>query len=88
MGPKPFPKAQIDRKDNDGNYEPGNCRWTTNAINCQNRSNNKLTMAKAKEIREKYKLGNTSHKKLSIIYGISHQNIGRIINNEKWKETT
>lgn len=37
MGSRPFPEAQLDRENNDGNYEPGNCRWVTAKVNANNR---------------------------------------------------
>jgi hypothetical protein len=39
MGPAPFPKATVERKDVDGNYEPSNCLWITKAEQQNNRSN-------------------------------------------------
>ena len=40
MGAKPSPQHSLDRIDNDGNYEPTNCRWTTNRVQFRNKSNN------------------------------------------------
>lgn len=41
MGEPPTPKHQIDRKNNNGHYEPSNCHWTTCRQNNNNRRSNK-----------------------------------------------
>lgn len=42
VGPRPSKSHTLDRINNDGNYEPGNVRWSTMKEQCRNRRSNCL----------------------------------------------
>ena len=86
MGKRPFPKAQIDRRDNDNGYFKENCRWVTRTENMRNRSNIKLSIGKAREIRYKHKTGKFTQKKLSEEYSVTQKLISYILNYKTWRE--
>lgn len=76
----------IDRINSSGNYEPSNCRWTTYTENNRNRSNVRLTMEKAMDIRARYSAGGIFQRELAEKYGVSVTSIGNICSGRKWRE--
>ncbi|MDE1138152.1 MAG: hypothetical protein PW999_00565 [Paraburkholderia tropica] len=42
MGPRPTNSHSLEREDNNGNYEPGNCRWATAIEQSRNTRRNRM----------------------------------------------
>ena len=84
MGERPFLKAQLDRINNDGNYEPQNCRWTTRKVNIRNGRATKLNSKEATVIKLLYSTGKFSYREIGKVFGVGKWAVGDIVRGESW----
>ena len=73
MGERPSKEYSLDRINNKGNYEPSNCRWTSNLIQSNNRSEFNLIY----EYKGKFKTLKEWSKVLNIKYTTLYMRITR-----------
>lgn len=51
MGPRPSPRHSLDRKNNDRDYKPSNCRWATVIEQQRNRSDTKFIRVNGRRVK-------------------------------------
>ena len=84
MGEKPSASHSIDRINNDGNYKPSNCKWSTRAEQVRNRRCSKINAKIAEQIRTRFANGERN-KDLAKEFGLHVTMVSYIVHKRYWK---
>lgn len=75
----------IDRIDNELGYFPGNCKWSTNFEQAQNKRNTVLNFDTVRKIRE-LRASGVKNKVLAEMFGVTRTTISDVFYNKVWVE--